>query len=269
MFIFLTIGKKLNCSFLAGLLFSFLTHLSLSAQAEITLIPARKTPLPLVSCAELEPLTLDIIRLRYPAGFRVFSNNITPQLKKKIQRLASENYPVRWVQPDNYQLRKITQFVILSDGMQAFLTKALDAHSGCSAFIRKDILEYGTRYQNRQMARSLSALSNISTISYERLLQTHHWWINLGFESDQEVPDSIWQWIDRKARESQPMIAHGLMECSVKLSPSQLELFSKLVALNYLDNTVRGIFYSKQGSRLTRFRSLAVNTLNSKASILD
>ncbi len=254
---------------MARLIFTYVSLHSFFAHAEITLIPARKIPLPLVSCAELEPLTVDIIRLRYPDGFRVFSNNITPQLKKKIQRLASDSYRVRWVQPDNYQLRQITHSIVLKDGMQTFLVKAIGAQPGCSSFIRKDILEYGTRYQNRQMARSLPALSNISVTNYERLLQTHHWWTNIGFENNQEVPEVILQWVDRKAKENQPIVNQGLMACSVKLSPPQLALFSKLVALNYLDNTVRGLFYSKQGSRLTRFRSLAVNTLNSKTAISE
>ena len=187
-------------------------------------------------------------------------------MKKKIQKLASDSYRVRWIQPDNYQLRQITLSVILQDGIQAFMLKVISAQPGCPAYFRKDIIEYGTRYQNRQMARSPSALSNISAANYELLLQTHHWWINLGFESSQEVPDTVWQWVDRKAREINPIVSQGLKSCAVKLSPSQLELFSKLVALNYLENAVRGLFYSKQGTRLTRFRSLAVNTLHSKTA---
>ncbi len=120
-------------------------------QAEITLIPEKKIPLPLVSATELDPLTTSDIHKRYPKGFRIFTNNITPLLRKKLNRLANENYPIQYVQPDSSELRKITISVIQHDGFSHFLVKALGEKPGCAPLLSQEMTDYGTRKNNHPM----------------------------------------------------------------------------------------------------------------------
>ena len=113
--------------------------------AEITLIPEKKAPLPLVSATELDPLTAKTIKQRYPEGFRIFTTNITPLLRKKLKKLATENYNVLFIQPDNRELRQLALSVIQHDGFNTFLVKVFGEQPGCSPFLSREMVEYGTR----------------------------------------------------------------------------------------------------------------------------
>ncbi|WP_236631468.1 hypothetical protein [Endozoicomonas numazuensis] len=235
-------------------------------QAEITLIPEKKTPLPLVSATELDPLTTSDIHKRYPKGFRIFTNNITPLLRKKLNRLTTTDYQVQYVQPDGNELRKITLSVVQNDGFSHFLVKVLGEKPGCSPFLSQEMTEYGTRKHGRPLIKKISKLPSLTTKDLLSLIQDHHWWINVGYENYQNTPEVVTSWLHQAGYDNAKLINAGLKDCSVTLSKAQLDEFSQLTALSYLNNAVRGLFYSKQGSSITHYRTVAVESLNKSNS---
>ena len=156
----------------------------------------------------------------------------------------------------------MTVSVVQNDGFSHFLIKVLGEKPGCAPFLSQEMMEYGTRKNGRPLIKKISKLPSLTTKDLQSLAQEHHWWINIGYDGYQSAPQAVMGWLHKAGSDNTKLISAGLKDCSVTLTKAQLDEFSQLTALSYLNNTVRGLFYSKQGSSLTHYRTVAVDSLN-------
>ena len=224
-------------------------------------VGASQTFVPVVSATELNALSAANIRQNYPNGISVFRLNLSHRLKAKLERLIKEDYKIVYLNTDSITLQRLTREVISKSNITRFLIMAYDGNPGCSLYFSQEFIPHVMR-QNEESA--ISGIKRLPELTPEQLSDVrddHHLWNNLGYDAGTEPPEAVKNWLTNSARATHSINRSALSDCKVYLNDKQQELVDQLISLDYLSNAVRGLFYTKQGIKVTHYRQLAVATL--------
>ena len=224
-------------------------------------IMADQVSLPVVSLTELDSLSTSSIKQHYPNGISVFRSNLSHGLKVKLERLIEENYKIVYLNTDSSTLQRLTQEVISKSNITRFLITAYDGNPGCSLFFSQEFIPHIMRENGKPAISGVKELTDLSSDQLSNIRDNHHLWNNLGYDTGTEPPETIKNWLTNSAKATHSINRSALSDCKVSLNDKQQELVDQLISLDYLSNAVRGLFYTKQGIKVTHYRQLAVETL--------
>ncbi len=145
--------------------------------------------------------------------------------------------------------------------LDAFLQQVYSDKETSKAFLQDEVLPYCLRKPGAPTLKSLEKLSELNVSEYEVLWPGHHLWRNIGYPNESYAPSNLVKWINDNAERTVKKHAVAFKECGLELSDDQISLLSRLIALDYLSDAVRGKFYLNKGSDISYYRELAVNTL--------
>ncbi|AMO57125.1 hypothetical protein GZ77_00540 [Endozoicomonas montiporae] len=223
----------------------------------------KDTP-PLVSATELDSRTLSDITFAYPNGITVFSDSLSPALEQRLLELEKSGYPIVRTTPDRKLLQQLTAEVIKHDQLQAFLQRVYSENPGCPTFMTSELLLYGLRGVSSS---TLNVLEQLSPDDYRRIIAQHHWWKNLGYDSQASAPEPVQQWLSKCTRTGHSDHLATLDSCGLSLNRAQMDAFGQLIGLSYLSNTVRGLYYRIMKRKNTHYRQLAVDVTDPLSQI--
>lgn len=217
--------------------------------------------LPVVSATELDTLSAANIRQNYPDGISVFRSNLSHGLKTKLERLTEDGYTVTYLNTDSGVLQRLTREVINKSNITRYLIMAYDGTLGCSMFFSQEFVPHIMRHNGEPVISGIKGLTELTPEQLTEVRDNHHLWNNLGYETGTEHPEAIKNWLANSAKATNSITRSALSDCKVHLDNNQQSLVDQLISLDYLSNAVRGLFYTKQGHKVTHYRQLAVETL--------
>lgn len=237
-----------------------------------TLPKHQRHSIPLVSARYLERLSSEIITKNYPHGVKVLMLNATMSLKKKLKKLESKDFKVIWLVQDNKEMEALAMKVVSQKNYTSllrFLSRAYGASgagaqmqvSVCPVFLKKEFIPYVIRETRPIHELSLQTLGDYSSDFYQRFLVNHYFWNDLGYPGMVEVPERIQDWIIQSVPAIKKINQLALGTCRANLPLDKFSFVSQLIALDYLSNAVRGLYYQNHQGQLHRYRKLAVETL--------
>ncbi|MGY0216829.1 hypothetical protein ACWJJH_05505 [Endozoicomonadaceae bacterium StTr2] len=224
-------------------------------------IAAEPVTVPLVSATFLDDLSPADIRHEYPDGIQIYGNTLSPVLKKQLQDMADSGFQVIFLENDDSVLQQITHDVLASAELEQFLLKVYGTPESSKAFLYDEVLPYCLRRPGYESPRSTQVLVNFQPDVYANDFPRHHLWKNIGFKNENSTDKSVVGWVNEHAEATEHIHDSGFRSCGLVLSREQLRILSRMIALDYLSNAVRGRFYLAKGSEITYYRQLAVETL--------
>ncbi len=219
------------------------------------------TKQPFVSKYTLESMSGEMIQERYPQGIKVTNKDVPEDLRHKLKELEKKGYSVKWDKPDYERLQTHTFYVIRKNRFLYYFSNMFADNASCSPFFRHQFLDHTLKLSPAINITCLNELSSIPVTSYSNALKNHPHWDNLGFTGMIAAPQEVSAWLNQTAKEAESLLQMALKKCRIKLSPEHLSEISKLVVLQYLNDSVNGLFYQSNASPLTYYRKRAVDSL--------
>ena len=217
----------------------------------------------LVSATALDHLTTEQIRHKYPAGIQVCRSTLSADLKQRLETIAADGFRIDWLETDSQKLRQITSELLPIAQPEAFLKKIYESSDTACFFLVKEVLPHCLR---RTDVASIRELQTLSPAVYAQRWPYHHFWKNIGYASADKASPELLHWLKQTALQTEALNAAGFRHCGLFLSAEQIKELSRLIALDYLSNLVRGRLYFEAGSKLTYFRKMAVDSVRIKSN---
>ncbi len=216
--------------------------------------------LPLVSATELDDLSDKELAKKYPSGFSVDKTRASSALKEKLARLENRGLKIINASATPQELRALTDEIMKKGSVKRYfeLVQGRDG-SGFQHYLSNELLPYGFRSIPNLNKRELEDLQD-KVIAY--IFQTSHYWNNIGYNSYNNAPLNLKDWVKQQALTINSDIKLMSKICDIKLNNQQIGQLSMLMTLEYLSEAVRGLYYFKRQAPLTFYRQLAIRSLH-------
>ena len=137
--------------------------------------------LPLVSATELDALSDNELKKKYPAGLSVDKARASAELEEKLLRLEKNGLKIINSSATPKVLRAITQEITQTGSAKAYFELVAGSDgTGFEYYINHELLPYGFRNIPNIGKKELESLS-AKIIAYT--FQTSHYWKNIGYHA--------------------------------------------------------------------------------------